>query len=89
ESGVAAEIEAARFPITLGATLEQALHGGEDYELLFTAKPEAKLPRAIAGIPLTCIGRVVRADARRPRVQMRTAAGSQPLAPHGWEHFAR
>lgn len=93
ESGVAAEIEAARLPISMGATLEQALHGGEDYELLFTAKPHSKLasklPRTITGIPLTCIGRMVRADARRPRVQMRTAAGSQPLAPLGWEHFGR
>ena len=52
-SGVAAEIEAPpRFP---GATLEQSLHGGEDYELLFTAPPRA-VPESFEGIPLTRIG---------------------------------
>ncbi|HEU5457587.1 MAG TPA: thiamine-phosphate kinase [Terracidiphilus sp.] len=88
ESGVAAEVEAARLPISLGATLKQALHGGEDYELLFTAKPGAKLPRTIAGIPVTRIGKVVRADARKPRLCMITETGPQPLVPHGWEHFS-
>ena len=36
ESHVAAEVDAAALPIYSGATLAQALHGGEDYELLFT-----------------------------------------------------
>ena len=36
ESGLAAEIEAESVPVDARATLEQALHGGEDYELLFT-----------------------------------------------------
>ncbi|HEU5352602.1 MAG TPA: thiamine-phosphate kinase [Terracidiphilus sp.] len=88
ESGVAAEVEAARLPISFGATLEQALNGGEDYELLFTAKPEAKLPRAIGGIPITRIGRMVRAGSRKPRVQLKTAQGHQPLEAKGWEHFS-
>ena len=35
ESEVAAEIESV--PLLPGATLEQAMHDGEDYELLYTA----------------------------------------------------
>jgi thiamine-monophosphate kinase len=41
-------------PLFRGATLEQALHGGEDYELLFTTR--ARVPDAYDGIPLTRIG---------------------------------
>lgn len=41
-SGVAAELESV--PLLTGATLEQALHDGEDYELLYTARPEVRVP---------------------------------------------
>jgi thiamine-monophosphate kinase len=88
ESGVAAEIEATQLPLGNGATLEAALHGGEDYELLFTAPASAKLPHRIAGIAVTAIGHVVAAKNRRPRVSLITENGSQPLEPHGWEHFS-
>src|ERR1035441_5084782 len=50
ESGVAAEVDAALLPIHPGATLAEALDGGEDYELLFTAPAQARLPRKIAGV---------------------------------------
>jgi len=33
-----------RIPVAKGATIEQALHGGEDYELLFTSPKPLKLP---------------------------------------------
>jgi thiamine-monophosphate kinase len=88
ESRVTAEIDAVSLPIHTGATLEQALHGGEDYELLFTASPASRLPRSIAGVPVTQIGRIVRKNARRPQMTLLTAQGRQPLAPRGWEHFA-
>ena len=58
ESGVASEVNADLLPVYTGATLEQALHGGEDYELLFAARPDARVPRSIAGVPVTQIGRV-------------------------------
>ena len=51
ESGVAAELE--DIPLLKGATLDQALHDGEDYELLFSAPARAK----VAGIP---IGRIIK-----------------------------
>ena len=41
-SGVAAEFD--HVPLLKGATIDQALHDGEDYELLYTAPPRAKVP---------------------------------------------
>jgi len=87
ESAVAAEVDAAALPIHSSATLEQALNGGEDYELLFTASPEARVPRRIAGVPVTRIGRILRPRKGRPAVALVTSKGRQPLAPQGWEHF--
>ena len=94
-SNVAAEIEAARLPLhpitrsqTSEAALHSALHGGEDYELLFTAPPSASIPRAIAGVPLTCIGEIRRAGRSRPQMTLITSDGTHnPLAPAGWEHL--
>ncbi len=40
ESRVSAIIESEALPIAPGANLEHALHGGEDYELLFTSRAE-------------------------------------------------
>jgi thiamine-monophosphate kinase len=87
ESGVAAEVDAAALPIHPAATLDQALHGGEDYELLFTAPSTARLPRAIAGLPVTRIGRILKAHAGRPTMTLISSQGAKPLEPHGWEHF--
>jgi thiamine-monophosphate kinase len=88
ESGVAAEVDAAALPLHSAATQAQALNGGEDYELLFTAPPNAKLPRAIAGIPITRIGRILRARSSRPSITLLTSHGPHPLEPQGWEHFS-
>jgi thiamine-monophosphate kinase len=41
-SGVAAEIDS--IPLLNGASVEQALHDGEDYELLYTAPPNSRAP---------------------------------------------
>lgn len=88
ESHAGAEIDATALPVHPGATLEQALHGGEDYELLFTAPPAARIPRRIAGVPVSRIGQMVRAGKSRSTVVLVTAKGTQPLAPQGWEHFS-
>jgi thiamine-monophosphate kinase len=94
-SNVAAEIEAAKLPLhpltrtqTPEVALHSALHGGEDYELLFTAPPSASVPRAIAGVPLTCIGEIRRAGRNRPLMTLITPDGTRtPLEPGGWEHL--
>ena len=88
ESGVAAEIDASGLPISEGATLDQALHGGEDYELLFTASPTTRIPGAIAGVQVTQIGAVTKCPARGPAVTLATPHGRRPLEPNGWQHFA-
>ncbi len=87
ESGVCAEIERELLPMHAGAMLEQALHGGEDYELLFTVPENARVPDAIAGVAITRIGRIVRM--RKGRAQMLLVGGGRklPLVPRGWEHF--
>jgi len=88
ESGVSSEIDAEALPIHAGASLDQALHGGEDYELLFTARPETAIPQSIAGIPVTRIGRIVKSRVGKPRVILVDSSGSHPLHRAGWEHFS-
>jgi thiamine-monophosphate kinase len=88
ESGVAAEVDVKLVPLRAAATLDQALHGGEDYELLFTASPAARLPRAIAGVPITRIGHILKVRKGYPVTTLLTQEGPQPLEPHGWEHFS-
>jgi len=94
-SNVAAEIETAHLPLhpltrtqSRDAALHSALHGGEDYELLFTAPPSASVPRAIAGVPLTCIGEIRRAGRSRPQMTLIAPDGTRAsLEPGGWEHL--
>ena len=88
ESGVAAEVDAAALPLHPAATLLQALHGGEDYELLFTASAKVRLPRAIGGVPVTRIGRILAGEPGRLTITLLTDRGAEPLKPHGWEHFS-
>jgi len=78
-SGLGAEIAAP--PVWRGATLAQALHGGEDYELLFTAPPRAPVPIAFEGIPLTRIGVMCRQSPGKVTME------GKPLAPGGYDHF--
>jgi thiamine-monophosphate kinase len=84
ESGVGAVVNQPLLPIAAGATLAQALHGGEDYELLFTARPKARVPVEIAGVPITEIGwitrehRVLVTDLRNKPTRLRSK---------GWQYF--
>jgi thiamine-monophosphate kinase len=86
-SNVRAEVDAASLPLGKDATLTRALHGGEDYELLFTSS--GKVPRSMAGVAITPIGRILASNKDRPAVMLRTEHGTEPLEPHGWEHFSR
>ncbi|MCU1320794.1 MAG: thiamine-phosphate kinase [Acidobacteriaceae bacterium] len=93
ESGVGAEVEEALLPLhplaaQLGAerALHAALNGGEDYELLFSAPPDVRMPKALAGVPITRIGKLVRKS--QGITLRRTDGRSEPLTSGGWEHFA-
>jgi thiamine-monophosphate kinase len=79
ESKLSAAIEAP--PVFRGATLEQALDGGEDYELLFTASAATRVPAEFQGVPLTRIGTM-----RRGRPGTVTLEG-EPLAAGGYDHL--
>ena len=81
-SGVAAVVD--RVPIVRGATVERALHGGEDYELLFTARPNHRVPFQIMGIPVTCIGEITR---HKQLVLVNRSGTRSQLRPQGWEYF--
>jgi len=90
ESKVGAEIDAALIPrARVGnpshrVELGLALHGGEDYELLFTARPGKNLPDQVAGVAITQIGRITRSR----KITLRTGANLiRELKPQGWEHF--
>lgn len=96
ESKVGALIDASRIPIDPLVTelsgrraldpLMLALHGGEDFELLFTVSPEnvAKLPTRVDGVSLTPIGEI-----RDASEGLRISEGSRTwnLEPGGWQHF--
>lgn len=79
-SRVAAELTAT-LPVFPRATLDQALHGGEDYELLFTVRPGTAVPRRRGGVELTRIGRIVAGRAGR------IVLAGEKLRPLGWDHF--
>ena len=81
ESHVSAQIDS-KLPVARGATLQQALSGGEDYELLFTASSEAKIPHKIGSLPVTRIGIIT------PKHAGQVFFEGQPLAPGGFDHFA-
>jgi thiamine-monophosphate kinase len=92
ESGVGAEVQAELIPrASIGkpareVELDFSLHGGEDYELLFTAPPKKRVPTRIAGVPITKIGHITRG--RRIFLRNRSRIGYE-LEPRGWEHFQR
>jgi thiamine-monophosphate kinase len=92
ESGVGAEVDAASVPLALigrparKVSLNVALDGGEDYELLFTARPAARVPSRIEGVEVSRIGQVTRGR----KIYLRAEDGvKRELPPAGWEHFRK
>jgi thiamine-monophosphate kinase len=86
ESGLAAEIDGDALPVDARATLDQALHGGEDYELLFTASPKTEVPSQLGGVLIHAIGRMKKRG-KGPQVEMDSGGKRTTLAASGWEHF--
>jgi thiamine-monophosphate kinase len=84
------KIPAVQVPPEFGSrgmnALQLALHGGEDYELLFTApkKIAPRLPAQDAGVSITVIGEVTRGN----DIVLVDADGRRvPLKPAGWDPF--
>jgi thiamine-monophosphate kinase len=78
-SGVAAEIVAP--PVFPKASLDQALHGGEEYELLFTVRRGTNVPRQFGDLPLTRIGKIIQGNPGEVLLH------GKPLPPKGYDHF--
>ncbi|MBI5084189.1 MAG: thiamine-phosphate kinase [Acidobacteria bacterium] len=55
-SGLSADLDGP-LPVSPGATLEHALFGGEDYELLCTLPPNVRPPTSLVRVGLTLAGR--------------------------------
>lgn len=95
-SGAGARIESSSLPIDHQVVelcgrraldpLQLALHGGEDFELLFTVNAESvgRLPRKVDGVGITRIGEV-----RNHTDGVKISEGSRvwELNPGGWKHF--
>ncbi len=73
-SQVAAELDS--IPLLKGATVEQALHDGEDYELLYTVPPGVRVPGIRVGII-------------RKGKSGALKYGGKPLPPRGYDHFQK
>lgn len=95
-SRVGARVEVERVPIAPAVkanfgvrALELALSGGEDYELLFTARPEViEAGRSAISCPVTVIGEIV-AD-KASKIALVDKRGNPVSLPRGgWDHFAR
>ncbi len=91
-SGVGAKLFSDKIPIPAlpdrGEALKLGLHGGEDYQLLFTVSPRkaAKIPSHFGKVPLHCIGEI---ESRKANTLITPDGKSRPLKPLGWDHFAR
>jgi thiamine-monophosphate kinase len=89
ESNVSAVLHAEAIPVAPNANFEQALSGGEDYELLFTANhiDEDALQKfaQTCGLRLTCIGEIIKQTT--DPVFLNRAENIQPLKTKGFDHF--
>jgi thiamine-monophosphate kinase len=94
-SGVGARVSIGRLPTTptialaveLGLdSFALGLHGGEDYELLFTvpARLCAKIPACFGKLWLTRVGEITRS---RKLLLLSASGRTRPLLLRGWDHF--
>jgi len=98
ESSVGALIQSAQIPIDSDVIrlcgrraldpLALALNGGEDFELLFTVRPEdvSRLPKRVDGVAISRIGEVTDQPGT---IRIAEKNRVWDLQPGGFEHFAR
>ena len=97
ESNIGATIDAAAIPLDEDVRhlcgrraldpLALALHGGEDFELLFTLRPESasRLPKKVDGVMISRIGEITD-NAGSIRIREKTREWN--LQAQGFEHFS-
>ena len=68
--------------------LALALHGGEDFELMFTVAPEnvTRLPKRVDGVAVSHIGEITR---ERGELRIKEKNRVWKLLPEGFEHFKK
>ena len=81
-SNVSADLDG-DLPAFAGASIQQFLHGGEDYELLFTVMKSVELPGQIAGVPITRIGTVRKGHPGQIKLD------EFLILPMGYDHFRK
>jgi thiamine-monophosphate kinase len=91
-SSVGALVEVPALPVLQDIEREKAvklaLHGGDDYELLFTVAPRkaCRIPKEFQGLRLTPIGRIM----RERKIAAHADNGSvYQLRPGGWDPFRK
>jgi thiamine-monophosphate kinase len=91
-SGVGARLWAAKIPgpglPEAADSLQFALHGGEDYQLLFTVpqRTTSRLPLKFQGRPLYHVGEIEASNG----IKLAMPEGNvQTLEPAGWDYFRR
>jgi len=91
-SGVGARVWAGRIPgpevSPPARSLELALHGGEDYELLIAVPPRnlSRIPARVRGLRLHHIGEICKS---KEVLLVRLDGKEVPLRPGGWDHFRK
>ncbi|MEW5974397.1 MAG: thiamine-phosphate kinase [Acidobacteriota bacterium] len=94
-SQVGALIESSQIPIPSilpkllsKPVLSYALHGGEDYELLFAVPPQlgSRVPRRIFGIPVRRVGQIT---GQRGKVLLSAGNHAVLVASEGFDHFRK
>jgi thiamine-monophosphate kinase len=86
-SGLGAVVDVEALPLENGATLRDALGGGEDYELLFAVSPRqrsrlASVRRLVKDLSVTRIGHLT-----SDRAMLLSRDGSTEALPAGFSHF--
>jgi thiamine-monophosphate kinase len=88
-SGVGAMVEYGLLPKFSGADRGQVLSGGDDYELVFTARQEKRADIAALskelGLALTRVGSIQKGE---PKLRVLGADGAPILPARGFDHFA-
>lgn len=84
QSGVGFELESGAIRRRAGASLTQALHGGDDYQLCFTAPPRHASAIVERAPTAHIIGRCVALSAAASLLLL----DGQPLATRGFDHFS-
>jgi thiamine-monophosphate kinase len=103
-SGVRAEIDAARVPLSAAARravgidpelLRLALVGGDDYELVFTAselqRRDVERAASEAGVPISCVGKITECATGENVKPVRVVLDGTDLNAElgGYQHFSR